>query len=53
MIPGLGKSPGEDGNSLQDPCLENPVARGAWWATVHMVTGKGKTCENRTNENLR
>ena len=39
MIPGLGRSPGEgDGNSLQYSCLENPMDRGAWWATVHAVT---------------
>ena len=34
-IPGLGRSPGEgNGNPLQYSCLENPVERGAWWATV-------------------
>ena len=38
-IPGLGRSPGEgNGNPLQDSCLENPMDRGAWWATVHGVT---------------
>ena len=38
-IPGLGRSPGEgNGNLLQDSCLENPMDRGAWWATVHRVT---------------
>ena len=37
-IPGLGKYPGEGhGNPLQDSCLENPMNRGAWWATVHGV----------------
>ena len=36
LIPGLGKSPGEgNGNPLQYSCLENPMARGTWWATVH------------------
>ena len=35
-IPGLGRSPGEgNGNTLQYSCLENPMDRGAWWATVH------------------
>ena len=35
-IPGLGKSPGGDhGNPLQYSCLENPMDRGAWQATVH------------------
>ena len=33
-IPGLGRSPAEGhGNPLQYFCLENPVDRGAWWAT--------------------
>ena len=37
-IPGLGRSPGEGhGNPLQYSCLENPIDRGAWWATVHRV----------------
>ena len=32
-------SPGEgNGNPLQYSCLENPMDRGAWWATVHGVT---------------
>ena len=29
----------ENGNSLQDSCLGNPMDRGAWWATVHEVPG--------------
>ena len=38
-IPGSGRSPGEgNGNPLQYSCLENPMDRGAWWATVHRVT---------------
>ena len=38
-IPGSERSPGEgNGSPLQDPCLENPMHRGAWWATVHGVT---------------
>ena len=33
---GLGRSPGErHGHPLQDSCLENPMDRGAWRATVH------------------
>ena len=37
-IPGSGRSPGEgNGNPLQSSCLENPIDRGAWWATVHGV----------------
>ena len=26
-----------NGNPLQDPCLENPIGGGAWWAAVHGV----------------
>ena len=38
-IPVLGRSPGEgNGNPLQYSCLENPMDRGACWATVHGVT---------------
>ena len=38
-IPGLGRSPGGGhGNLLQYTCLENPMPRRAWWATVHGVT---------------
>ena len=39
LIPGSGRSPGGgNGNPLQDSCLENPMDRGAWWATVHGIT---------------
>ena len=39
LILGLGKSPGEGkGYQLQYSCLENPMGRGAQWATVHGVT---------------
>ena len=35
-IPGLGRAPGEGNeNPSQYSCLENPMDRGAWWATVH------------------
>ena len=37
-IPGSGRSPGVgNGNPLQYSCLENPVDKGHWWATVHGV----------------
>ena len=37
--PGLGKSPGEgNGYPLHCSCLESPMDRGAWRATVHSVT---------------
>ena len=35
LIPGSGRSPGGgNGNPLQYSCLENPMERGACWATV-------------------
>ena len=38
-IPGSGRSPREgNGNPLQNSCLENPMDRGAWQATVHGVS---------------
>ena len=46
LIPGSGRSPGEgNGNPLQNSCLENPMDRGAWWATVHGMA-KGWTQRN-------
>ena len=37
-IPGPGRSPGEGNvNPLQYSCLENPMDRGDWQATVHEV----------------
>ena len=37
-VPELGRSPGEgNGNPLQYSCLENPMDREAWKATVHGV----------------
>ena len=39
MLSELGRSPEEgNGNPLQNPCLENAMDEGAWWATVHGVT---------------
>ena len=39
LIPESGRSPGGGhGNPLQYSCLENPMDRGARWATVHGVT---------------
>ena len=38
LIPGLGSSRGDrNGRLLQYSCLENPMGRGAWWATVLWV----------------
>ena len=39
LIPGRGRAPGEgNGNPLQCSCLENPMDRGGWQATVYRVT---------------
>ena len=38
LIPGSGRFGGGHGNPLQYSCLENPMDRGAWWATVNRVT---------------
>ena len=46
--PWSGRSPGEGtGHPLQYSCLENPMGRGAWWATVHEVTEKD--CDGHTH----
>ena len=38
LISGLGRSPGEgNGNPLQYSCLENPMDRGDWQATVQGI----------------
>ena len=38
QVQSLRRSPGGgDGNPLQYSCLENPMDKGAWWATVHGV----------------
>ena len=41
-----GRSPGiGNGNLLQYSCLENPMDRGGWWATVRWVTKESDTTE--------
>ena len=41
-VPGLGRSPGGGhGHPLQYSCLENPIDRGAWRATVCWVVRVG------------
>ena len=52
-IPGSGRSPGEgNGNTLQYPCLENPMDRGAWRAMVHGVTKESDTSSLLHNDNV-
>ena len=42
FIPGLGRAPrAGNGNPLQYSCLENPMDRSNWWATVHEVAKVG------------
>ena len=44
LIPGLWRSPGEGNSSpLQCSCLNNPMDRGAWWATVPRITEASDT----------
>ena len=49
LMTGSGRFPGGvHGNPLQYSCLENPMDRAAWWATVHRVT-KSQTRLRRLN----
>ena len=44
LIPGSGRTPGGGhGNPLQCSCLENPMDRGAWQATVPRVSESDMT----------
>ena len=53
-IPGSGKSPGGgNGNSLQYSCLENPMDRGVWQATVHGVSKNGTQLSDFTSHSLK
>ena len=50
-IPRLGRSPGEgNSNPLQYSCLENPMNRGAWRATVHGVPRVGHDLVTKERE---
>ena len=41
----VGKIPwGGHGNPLQYSCLENPMDRGAWWATVYQFSSVAQSC---------
>ena len=54
-LPGSRRSPGEgNGNPCQYSCLENPMDRGAWQATVHGVTKSWtQLCDLTTDFQLR
>ena len=57
LIPGLGRSSGGgNGNPLQYSCLENPVDREAWKATIHGVTESDTTkhtlAHTQTQQNM-
>ena len=41
----------ETGNPFQYSCLENPIDRGAWWATVHGVTKESDVTWQLNNNN--
>ena len=46
LIPGSGRSPeARNGNPLQYSCLENPVDKEAWGATVNGVTKESDVTE--------
>ena len=47
LLADLGRSPGtRNGNPLQYACLEHPMDRGAWWATVHGVSKESDTTQS-------
>ena len=51
MIPGSGRSRGKgNGNPLQYSCLENPMDREAWQATVHGVARVGHDLATKEKE---
>ena len=52
-FPGSGGFPGRgNGNPLQCSRLDDPMDRGAWWATVHEVEKESDTTEQQNNNNL-
>ena len=52
-IPGSGRFPREgNGYPLHYACLENPMDRGAWWATVHGVAESQTRLSDATTANL-
>ena len=52
-IPGSGRSAGEEnGNPFQYSCLENPIDKGAWQATVHGVAKSGARLSDYTTTTI-
>ena len=52
-IPVSGRSPVEgNGNPLQNSCLENPMDRGSWWATVYGFAKSGHDRETEHTQNV-
>ena len=52
-IPGSERSPGEgNGNPLQYSCLEKPMDRGAWQATIRAVARVGHDLATREREKI-
>ena len=53
-VPGLGRSRGGgNGNPLQHACLENPMDRRAWQATIHGVTRSWTRLSNLADIHVR
>ena len=53
LVPGLGRYPGgEQSNPLQYSCLENPLDRGTWLATVCRVA-ESQTRLKQLSEHIR
>ena len=53
LIPGLGRCPGEgNGNPLQYSGLQNPMDRGAGWATVHGVAKSQTRLSTTTTQSV-
>ena len=53
-IPESGRSPGEgNGDPIQYACLENPMDRGAWWATGYGVAKNRARLSEHSSARLR
>ena len=52
-VPGLRFPGGGNGNTLQYYCLENPMDRGAWQATIHRLTESDRTEATQHTQSLR